>query len=89
MTTQKELMRPDFAALYAKIDQQDKELKSMFGGEGLLSTVPYIRHKVYFAAVLGISGWTPSDVDLAYDYASYLVNYRSGLTAQVELDELE
>ena len=87
--TPKELMRPDFAALYAKIDQQDKELKSMFGGDGLLATVPYIRQKVYFAVVLGISCWTPADVDLAYDYASYLPNYRSVLTAQIELDRLE
>jgi hypothetical protein len=89
MTTPKELMRPDFAALYAKINQHDTELKSMFGGEGLLSTVPYIRHKVYFAAMLGISGWTPADVDLAYEYASYLLNYRSVPTAQIELDESE
>ena len=83
ITTPKE---PDLSALYEKSDQHDKELKSMIGGEGLLSTVPYFRQEVYFAAVLGISGWTPADVDLAYDYVSY---YGSVLTAQIELDKLE
>ena len=63
-----------FYELALAVNKRDKVISSSYPAvEPFLSTTPYLRHVIWFVALLVMNEFTPNDVNLVYDLMSFHV----------------
>jgi hypothetical protein len=78
----------DIGALSKAIIDNDPAVKTQFGGETSLSSVPYVRHTCFLSAVLGLSHWNTKDINMAY-HTMYIISNRRVLTSSLNDDSVD
>jgi hypothetical protein len=66
----------DIGRLSTAIVENDPAIKTQFGGETALSAVPYVRHTCFISSVLGLSGWSADDINIAFQLMYIISNRR-------------